>query len=96
MLVKDFLKLDVDADITDDVVEELGIAFVGPVELTEQGEEYFHDILDLEVEKWDENNYVLCLDSTGEKWEKYLRKANQLFYGLAGYCSVQFYDKMFK
>ena len=41
MTVREFIKRDDDIDVYDDVCEELGIAFCGPLELTPEGEKQF-------------------------------------------------------
>jgi hypothetical protein len=49
--IKDFLKLEnVSIDMSDDYDSSLGIAYESGYELTKEGEEYFKDILDFEVE----------------------------------------------
>lgn len=46
MKVKDLITQEIDIDVYDDVCEELGIAFCGPVELTDDGAHEFADVLE--------------------------------------------------
>ena len=96
MTVKDLLQMNVDIDVYDDVCEELAIAFCGPMELTDEGKKEFAEALDYEVEL--EGSYVTVkVDDPEDKvWKRKLRKAKKLFEGMAGYCSVDDYDRWFK
>ena len=100
MKVREFIKLNTDIDVYDDVCEELAIAFCGPAMLTKEGEEHFIEVLDYEME----------LDMTGEiwtavcyvddeffpdLWKHKLSKAKKFFYALAGYCADEDYQKWF-
>ena len=100
MKIKEFITLDTDIDVYNDVCEELGIAFCGPAVLTEEGKKHFAEVLEYDIE----------LDTTGEiwtsavhvdgddgnKWKKRLRKAEEFFYSAAGYCADEDYQKWFK
>lgn len=50
MKVKDLLPMEIDIDVYDDVCEELGIAFCGPLTLTEAGQEKFSEVLEYEIQ----------------------------------------------
>ena len=98
MKVRDLLKMEIDVDVVDDVTEDLYIAFVGPQELTREGEKEFALVLDLEVEH-DANSdlYIIHVDDDDERtWKRRLRSAVKLFNGMAGYCSVENYELWFK
>lgn len=93
MTIKEFIKQDIDIDVYDSVCEDLGIAFVGPIELTDEGKSRFNDIMNVEVDIRDDVAIVV-LDS--EDWELKLDDCCALFNGAAGYCSSATYDKWFK
>lgn len=98
--VREFIKLCEDIDIYDDVCEGLGIAFCGPMGLTEEGEKRFSEILDLKVDIYacedGYKNAVLRIDDESSKvWKRRLRLAKQFFEGMAGYCSEENYETWF-
>lgn len=98
--VRDFIKRSEDINIYDDVCEELGITFCGPMGLTEEGEKRFSEILDLKVDIYtDRHGYksaVLRIDDESAKvWKRRLRIAKEFFEGMAGYCSEEKYEKWF-
>ena len=94
MKVKDLLKMEIDVDVYDNVCEELAIAFCGPMSLTEEGKREFSDVLEYEVD-YDENYNVAIVDVDMPDWKTRLRKAKDLFYGMAGYCADEDYEKWF-
>lgn len=91
--ISELLKKDIDIDVCDNICEDLYIAFVGPLKLTKEGEERFKDILDVEVEMF-EDLAVVQLDE--ENWEQPLDDACTLFNSAAGYCASSTYDKWFE
>ena len=98
--VREFIKRCEDIDIYDDVCEGLGIAFCGPMGLTEDGEKRFSKIIDLKVDiySYDDGyiNAVLRInDESSKVWKCRLRIAKEFFEGMAGYCSEENYDKWF-
>lgn len=100
MKVKDLIEQEISLDVYDDVCEELGIAFDGPLVLTEQGREKFSDVLEYEVQihnnGYDTVGIVVVDDGTENGWKARLRKAKQFFEAAAGYCTVDDYHKWFK
>lgn len=94
MKVKDLLKKDIDIDVYDNVCEELGIAFCGPQELTEEGRKHFGRALNLDVELTDKCA-IVDVDGPEGEWQKNLRQAKLLFASIAGYCSVENWNKWF-
>lgn len=96
MKVKDLIKRDIDIDVYDNVCEELCIAFCGAQELTEEGEEYFAEVLEYTIEECDEENCVCIVDVDGDDFKHKLKKAKEFFYAMAGYCSLEDWDKWFK
>lgn len=100
MKVRDFIKLDTDIDVYDDVCEELGICFCGPMELTEEGEKHFSEVLEYDIKLDLSGSFptAVCLvdDDNDRVWKKRLRKAIEFFYSAAGYCDCDDYDKWFR
>lgn len=95
MTVEDLLGMEIDADVYDNVCEELAIAFCGPMELTDEGREHFADALTLPVELTSECALV-DVDGPEGEWQKKLRAAKRLFGAAAGFCSKTSYDRWFK
>ena len=99
MTVRELLGMSVDVDVYDDVTEELAIAFCGPMELTEEGLKKFGEALDYPVTFEGRTNVyaIVSVDDPDEKvWKKKLRKARELFEGMAGYCAADDFDKWFR
>lgn len=98
--VRELIARSVDIDVYDDTTEDLAVAFCGPQSLTAAGQEHFSRALDLSVVlHTDEPGYpdhaVVILSAYDGEWQKDLRAASDLFYGAAGYCSIDDYDKWF-
>lgn len=100
MKVRDLLKMEIDIDVYDDVCEELGIAFCGAYELTDEAKEHFAEALEYDVEFHNNGAAIVGIvhvdDPDEAVWESRLEKAIELFYSLAGYCAADDYDKWFK
>lgn len=94
MKIREFLTRDVDIDVYDDYDEELGIAFCGPMFLTEEGKKEFGDLLDKEIEIFWSENYSHALVHAENDRE--VRKWCELFESLAGYCAEDDYEKWFR
>ena len=89
MTVKDLLGQEICVDVYDNYDERLGIAFDGPIYLTEEGEKEFNKILNAEIDKFDDNAIV---DTPNEERAEL---AKRLFNSLAGYCSEENWNKWF-
>lgn len=96
MKVKDFIKIEQDTDVFDNVCEELAIAFCGAIKLTREGKEKFADVLeyDIDVRKSFLAD-VAVIDIDYDDWKERLKKAEEFFYSIAGYCSEENYNKWF-
>lgn len=95
MTVKDLIEQEIDVDVYDDVCEELGIAFCGPLVLTEAGKEKFAEVLTYPVE-WEDDTVIVSIDDNDEKtWKRRLKKAIEFFEAAAGYCAADDYEKWF-
>lgn len=97
MIVKELLEQEIDIDVYDNVCEELCIAFVGPLYLTQEGQKEFSDVLELNVKlDKDMKSAQIKVNGQTDKWLKTLRHAERFFSAAAGYCSEENYDKWFK
>jgi hypothetical protein len=94
MTVKNLISQEIDIDCYDDVCEELGIAFCGPMQLTKAGLAKFAEVLTYPVTLTNDCAIIHIDDKEGV-WQKKLRKAKEFFYSLAGYCSSDDYEKWF-
>lgn len=92
MTIKQFLAQNIDIDVYDDTVEELGVAFVGPQVLTPTGVEHFKPIFDLVVDVF---NNCAIIHLSDEGWEGELDLCKELFLGSAGFIPNSLYDKWF-
>lgn len=95
MKIKDFIKKDIDIDVYDNVCEELGIAFCGAMELTEEGKKKFAKVLEYDIEINQKYGYAV-VDINYDDWEDRLKEVKAFFYALAGYCRADNYDKWFR
>lgn len=101
MTVADLIKQEIDVDVYDDVCEEIGIAFCGPLELTEEGRKHFEPVLDYRVQVRYASGYpeiatVFVDDKDDKVWKERLRNAKEFFDAAAGYCASSDYDRWFK
>ena len=91
LTVRDLIKKEIDIDVCDDYDERIYIAFCGPAQLTPEGEEYFADVLDTEVDIF-RNIAILHVEDDVKK----LEILRELFYAFAGYCSIPQYEEWFR
>lgn len=94
MKIAEFIKREDDIDVYDNVCEELGIAFCGPLELTEEGKEHFKEVLDYDINVC-EGSCCAVVNIDFDDWEERLRKAKEFFYSAAGYVEDVLYQKWF-
>ena len=74
------------------------ICYCPPIEFTAEGEKYFGWTLDnvfLNVDEDSQWAEVIC-DEGDYPWQLIKRKAFELLYAMAGYCSEENYNKWFK
>lgn len=95
MRVGEFIKMEICVDVYDNVCEELGIAFDGPAKLTAEGKREFADVLEYEIDV-DEYYGTAVVDIDGPDWKSKLKQAKRFFYGFAGYCSDEDWNRWFK
>jgi len=98
MTIRDLIEQEIDVDVYDDVCDEIGIAFCGPLRLTEQGKKKFLPVLDYPVRFVRGCQVVVvCVDDLDDKvWRCRLRLAKEFFYAAAGYCAADDYDIWFE
>lgn len=101
MKVRDLIAMEIDIDCYDNVVEGIGIAFCGPVKLTEDGEKEFADVMDYECEILQDPfiGYDVCIIITDDHpyigHNEKLKRANKFFKSVAGYCTEAESNKWF-
>jgi len=95
MKVRDLIKLDVDLDVYNNVIDEMCPAFVGPQALTEEGEEYFKDVLDIDLLDVCPESVTLDIGKYTDDWGQMLDRSLQFFLACAGYCADSNYNKWF-
>lgn len=93
MKVKDLLAMEICVDVYDNVCEEIGIAFDGPVKLTPAGLKEFGEVLDFDVEVFREE--VAIVDVDADDWKHRLKAAKHFFYSFAGYCPAEDWEAWF-
>ena len=98
--VKDLLEMEISIDVYDNVCEELGIAFEGPMELTDEGKRKFADVLEFDL-TFDGSgsviNAIVDVDDEDERvFEQKLAAAKELFESMAGFCTEDEWKLWFK
>ena len=100
MRVKDLLEQKICIDVYDNVCEELGIAFDGPMELTDEGKKHFAEALEFDIalhyNGYDTIAIVDVDDEDENEFERKLALAKELFEAMAGWCSVDEWKLWFK
>lgn len=97
MKIDEFLCEPIDIDVIDDVTDDLWIAFCGPMRLTDEGAKEFESVLDLDImvyHRWRGDVACVCLDGL-DNWEELEKKCIEFFEAMAGYCTVEEWDKWF-
>ena len=95
MLTEEFAEQYGDLDIYNDVTDSMAPCFCGPIELTDEGKEYFKNVLELDIEVNDCCAAVL-VDDYGDSWSRAWGEAREFFSAAAGYCSESNYKRWFK
>ncbi len=95
MKVKDLMQMKINIDVYDNVTEELGIAFCGPMIFTEEGLKHFKEVLEFDCKILSNGNCIVNVENENGEYKKKLNQASELFYSLAGYCNCDDYDKWF-
>lgn len=96
MKLRDFIKIEQDTDIYDDVYDGIAICFCGALRLKPEGRKRYADILDLEVEPFNWCSAVIHIDDPDEELVKHrYRLAKDFFWSAAGYCADDDWHKWF-
>lgn len=98
--IRDLIGLEIDADVCNDVIDDLFPAFCGPIALTPAGLEHYADALDLVCE-YDPDNclIVVHVDVPGDDpdaWIPNYKAARRFFNGASGNISCEKYDEWFR
>ena len=89
MKLKEFIRQEIDIDIVDDLTEDCYIAFCGPCSLTEEGEKYFEEVMNLDILIYDDIAVIHC------ESEKEVKLCRILFHGFAGFIPSNRWNKWF-
>lgn len=100
MKVKELIAMSIDIDCYDNVCEAIGIAYCGPMALTEEGLKKFAEVMEYECEiLHDPMGYDVCIievdDDPNVPWKDKLHKAKEFFLSIAGYCDSDKFDEWF-
>ena len=99
MKVRDFINLEEDIDVYDDVCESIAICCCNPVKLTDEGRTHFAEVLDYDMTVDTSGRFNTAFvhvdDDDDKTWRRKLRKAKEFFYSAAGYCADDDYKKWF-
>ena len=100
MKVKELIAMVIDIDCYDNVMEEIGIAYCGPMALTEEGQKKFAEVMEYECEILKNPvGYSVCIikvdDDPNVPWTEKLYKAKEFFLSIAGYCDDDDFNKWF-
>ena len=91
IILRNFISLDIDVDVCDDLYESCYVSFCGPVELTSVGESVFSKILDKPIDVNEDYGCAVFHVENGKELNLY----KMFFYGAAGYCSEKHYHELF-
>lgn len=101
MRVRDLIAMDIDIDVYDNVVEGIGIAFCGPVKLSNEGMVKFDQVMDYEITIYRlSDGCDVCIITTDDEepevpYTNKLRLAEEFFFACAGYCDSDNFDVWF-
>lgn len=96
--IRGLLRMNIDIDVYDDDSDGIGIAFCGPVGLTDEGRKEWRDILYYKVSFIDETiagDIAVVKIPDDVDYDEKLDRCSEFFGALAGYCSQEDWDKWF-
>lgn len=100
MTIRELMKYEIDIDVYNNITDDEAVALVCPMELTEEGDKEWGDVLDYIVEVSTEGNYpyaiCICDDNPDIKWQIKKKRLTKFLWSAAGYCSEENYNKWFK
>ena len=96
MKLRDFIKIEQDTDIYDDVYDGIGCCFCGALRLKPEGKKRYADILDLDIEMVGNCEALIHIDDPdAETVKRRYRLAKDFFWSAAGYCADDDWHKWF-
>lgn len=110
MKVKDLFNTNIDlcVDVYENIADLIGIAFCGETGLTEEGKKHFSKALQFPIKRIDKDMLVIDTEKYYNdkkiNLDKYdfedkipagVQNLIDLFWGVAGYCSCEDYEKWF-
>ena len=96
--IRGLLRMNIDIDVYDDDSDGIGIAFCGPVGLTDEGRKEWRDILYYKVSFVDETiagDIAVVKIPDDVDYDEKLDRCSEFFGALAGYCSQEDWEKWF-
>ena len=100
------IRMDIDIDVVDDIDESVYVAMSGPIRLTAVGEATFAALMPVRVEIVRGRDHMddvaiiqidgSCGDGEETREAALLKMAYELFWGHAGYCSEEQYERWFR
>ena len=96
--IRGLLRMNIDIDVYDDDSDGIGIAFCGPVGLTDEGKEEWKSILYYKVsfvEGTIAGDIAVVKIPDDVDYDEMLDRCSDFFAALAGYCSQSDWDKWF-
>lgn len=98
MTIRELIGYEIDVDVANNVTDSLDMCLCCPMQLTEEGEEEWGDVMKYVINVYGEDNYAECIVDDEEPkipWNKKLRRLNNFLNSAAGYCSEEDYEKWF-
>lgn len=99
MTIRELMNHKVDVDIYNNITDDEAICLCCPLELTDEGEKEWGDVLDYVVEVTTDNNYsyaeCICDDDPDIKWQTKKKRLTKFLWSAAGYCPEEDYNKWF-
>lgn len=97
MTIRELMGYEIDVDVANNVTDSLGICLCCPMQLTEEGEREWGDVMKYVVNVYGEDNYATCIvdDDPNTPWNIKAKRLDQFLWAAAGYCSEEDYDKWF-
>ena len=97
MTLNELIKSGRICEVYDDVSNDMGFTFHGPLELTDEGINHFSDIMELNVRITPNDEAFVEVDDTDESaWQKTFEKVQELFYTSAVCRGKEAYNRWFK
>ena len=97
MTIRELMGYEIDVDVANNVVDSLGICLCCPMQLTEEGEREWGDVMKYVVDVYGKDNFATCIvdDDLNVPWKTKAMRLDKFLWAAAGYCSEEDYDKWF-